>query len=222
MQAEQPKQHSEFAKILSDLFDGFTVETTPNGAKTIPDFREYLRPETGVFITHLPGADIADTVATAVRLRKEGFNPIPHLAARSIPTKAILAEVLERLTVRAKIKEVLLIAGGLDKPLGEFFNTMQMLDTGLFERFNISRIGIAGHPEGSPDISDEAIRAALHWKNEFAIRTGLSLYIITQLCFESKPIIDWEQRLISDGNRLPIYIGIPGIAMFVECCIGCW
>jgi methylenetetrahydrofolate reductase (NADPH) len=89
---------------------------------------------------------------------------------------------------------------------------MQMLETGLFDRHGIRRIGVAGHPEGSPDIPDEAVRQALAWKNAFAQRTGAELYLITQFCFEAEPIIRWDRALQAEGNRLPIHIGVPGLA----------
>jgi len=89
---------------------------------------------------------------------------------------------------------------------------MQLLGTGVFDRHGIRDIGVAGHPEGSPDIKDEGIRAALKWKNEFAQRTGARMYVTTQFCFEAGPIIAWDRRLQAEGNRLPIHIGIPGLA----------
>ena len=147
-----------------------------------------------------------------MRLRREGFNPVPHFAARSVPNRTFLDESLVRLTGEAGVEQVLLIGGALTQPLGEFSNTMQLLDTGLFDKHGIGRIGIAGHPEGSPDIPEEQIRAALAWKNAFAERTGASLHVVTQFCFEAAPVIAWDRRIQSEGNRLPVYIGIPGLA----------
>ena len=112
----------------------------------------------------------------------------------------------------ARVEEVLLIGGSVDSPIGEFSSTMQLLDTGLFESFDISRIGVAGHPEGNPDIPDHAINDALRWKNDFAVKTSLDLYIVTQFCFEVSPIIDWAERLHKQANRLPVRVGIPGLA----------
>jgi methylenetetrahydrofolate reductase (NADPH) len=89
---------------------------------------------------------------------------------------------------------------------------MQMLGTGLFDKHGIQSIGVAGHPEGSPDMSDAAITQALRWKNDFAERTDADIYIVTQFCFEAAPIIEWDKRLRMEGNRLPIHIGIPGLA----------
>ena len=197
---------------IIELMSGFTTETTPGAAAKITDYRAHLRPGATVFITFLPGSSFADTIAVAARLRHEGFNPVPHFAARSVPSRAFLDENLARLTGEAGVDQALLIGGALNQPLGEFSNTMQLLDTGLFDRHGIGRIGIAGHPEGSPDIPDAQVRAALAWKNAFAERTGASLYIVTQFCFEAAPVIAWDRRIQSEGNRLPIYIGIPGLA----------
>lgn len=197
---------------LLALLSGFSLETTPPSAAKVADFRDMLRTETSVYITFLPGSDIADTVATAKRLRGEGFNPVPHLAARSIPNKAFLADNLSRLAGEAGVTEVLCIGGAVNAPVGEFSDTMQVLDTGLFDKNGVRRIGVAGHPEGSPDISDAGIAAALAWKNAFAQRTGADMYIVTQFCFESAPIVAWDKAIRATGNRLPIRIGIPGIA----------
>ena len=199
-------------QAIIDLLSGFTTETTPGAAAKIADYRAHLRPGATVFITFLPGSSFADTIAVAVRLRREGFDPVPHFAARSVPSRAFLDENLARLTGEAGVDQALLIGGALNRPLGEFSDTMQLLDTGLFDSYGIGRIGIAGHPEGSPDIPDAQIRAALAWKNAFAERTGASLYIITQFCFEAAPVIAWDKRIQSEGNRLPVYIGIPGLA----------
>ena len=197
---------------IIELLSGFTTETTPAAQAKIADYRAHLRPGATVFITFLPGSSFADTIAVAARLRHEGFNPVPHFAARSTPSRSFLEESLARLTGDTGVDQALLIGGALNQPLGEFSDTMQLLDTGLFDKYGISRIGIAGHPEGSPDIPDAQIRAALAWKNAFAERTGASMYLVTQFCFEAAPVIAWDRGIQCEGNRLPVYIGIPGLA----------
>ena len=199
------------ARIV-ELIRGFTTETTPGAAAKIPDYRKHLAPGSTVYVTFLPGADFADTVSVSIRLRGEGFEPVPHLAARSLPGKRHLDEQLARLVGDAGVNHVLAIGGATAQPVGPFSDSMQVLETGLLDRHGIRRIGVAGHPEGSPDIPDDAAAAAIAWKNAFAERTGADLYIITQFCFEAEPIIAWDRRLQADGNRLPIRIGIPGLA----------
>ncbi len=191
---------------------GFTIETTPGFAQKIADFRDYLREGTTVYVTFLPGSDFNDTIAVIKRLKNEGMNPVPHIAARSVPGKDFLNSNLDRLTSETGIERVLVIAGAVEKPIGDFSDSMQILDTGLLDKYGIKTIGLAGHPEGSPDMSDEAISDALKWKNAFNERTDANLHLVTQFCFEAEPIIQWDKKVNAEGNRLPIDIGIPGLA----------
>ena len=197
---------------IADFMTGFTAETTPGSAAKIPDYREHLRPGTVVYITFLPGSDFDDTIAVAKRLKGEGFLPVPHFAARSIPSAAFLEDKLARLASEVGLEQVLVIGGSADKPAGDFSDTMRLLETGLFDKHGIRKFGVAGHPEGSPDISDEAIAEALRWKNDFAERSSAELYLVTQFCFEAGPVIAWDRRIRAAGNRLPIHVGVPGLA----------
>ncbi len=197
---------------IIDFVTDFTIETTPGSALKIPDYREHLRPGAKVAVTFLPGSDFADTITTAARLKAEGFDPLPHFAARSIPSEALLETWLKQLQDQVGITEVVALGGAVDKPLGPFDSSMALLETGLFDKYAIRKIGVAGHPEGSPDISDQAIKEALAWKNAFAERSGAEIYIATQFCFEAAPIIAWDRAIQSQGNKLPIHIGVPGLA----------
>jgi len=196
---------------IAKFMTGFSVETTPVTAAKIADFREILRPGTAVYVTFLPGSDYKDSVTAAKRLRAQGFEPIPHFAARSITGAAQFQDYLDRSVSEAGVSRVLAIAGGVDTPLGPYGDSMQLLDSGLFDKYGITSIGVAGHPEGSPDISDEAIRDALKWKNAFAERTDANLYIMTQFCFEAEPILSFAETLRGEGIRLPIHAGLPGV-----------
>ena len=191
---------------------GFTLETTPGAAARLPDYRAHVRAGATIYITWLHGAKLDATIAVARRLRGEGFNPVPHLLARSIPDRRFLEETLATLTGECGVVDVLCIAGSNATPAGEFGDTMQLLATGLFDKYRISRIGLAGHPEGNPDIPAAELGRALQWKNAFSRRTNAALYLTTQFCFDADPIIVWDQRLQAEGNRLPIHVGIPGLA----------
>ena len=140
------------------------------------------------------------------------MNAIPHIAARSLSDKDQLDRLLKRMTSEANVSEVLVIGGGVDKPVGAFDNTMQVLNTGLIQKHGISRIGVSGHPEGSPDIHDDALAQAIADKNAFAASEGLSLYMETQFCFDAAAVLAWERAIREAGNALPIRVGIPGPA----------
>lgn len=211
MQTDQEHMNAT-QQSIQNLMAGFSTEVTPGAAAKIDRFRDHLRQGTIVYITFLPGSSFSDTVQVAARLRNEGFEPVPHFAARSIPSKSKLNEYLSQVVGEAGVDHVLCIAGAVDKPLGEFSNSMHVLETGLFDKHGIRKIAVAGHPEGSPDMSDQAIKDALEWKNAYRQRTDSDMYLITQFVFESAPIVKWQRQLQQEGNTLPMRIGIPGLA----------
>lgn len=199
-------------KQIVDFMSTCTLEVTPGGAAKIENFQDVLRPGQIVYVTFLPGSDFRDTVTTVKRLKDDGMRPVPHFAARSIPTKAFFEENLKMLTSETGVEEALLIGGGVDNPVGEFTEAMQILRLGLFEKYGIKELGIAGHPEGSPDISPAEVTRSLLDKNAYAKQTPMHLYIATQFCFEAQPLIEWDRTIRAEGNELPIHIGIPGLA----------
>jgi len=197
---------------IIDFLGGFTIETTPGAAAKIDSYRSLLAEGTTVNVTFLEGSDFADTIKVVARLKKEGLRPVPHIAARGVPSRAQLESWLDALVDAGGIDEVLLIAGGSDRARGPFENARQLLETGLFERHGIRRIGVAGHPEGSADFSDEAAMQALKEKNAYARETGCEMFIITQFVFEAQPVIAWDRRIREAGIDLPVHIGVPGLA----------
>ncbi len=203
---------SATAEQIIDFMRGFTIETTPGQSKKLASYQEHLRPGCMVAVTFLPGSDYLDTVATAKRLREEGFVPAPHFAARSIESEAQFSDFVARCVGEAGVEQVVALAGAVDTPVGPYDSSMSLLDTGIFDKNGIKTIGVAGHPEGSPDISDSALQEAIDWKNAFHQRSDAQLYIATQFAFESAPIIAWDRALRASGNALPIHIGVPGLA----------
>lgn len=197
---------------IVDFLTGYSVETSPAAADRVDHFGEHLRPGTRVYVATLPGTGFERVISTARRLRDDGLHPIPHLPARGISGPAQLDRLLGNLCGEAGVEEVLAIAGGLRQPVGSFDRTLQMLKTGSFERHGIRRIGVAGHPEGNPDIGPEALAEAIAEKNAFAERSGIALYLVTQFCFDAAPVIAWDRAIRAAGNRLPIHVGIAGPA----------
>lgn len=194
------------------FLSGFSIEVMPRTAAKIADFRALLPAGTRVYIAHIEGTPIEDMVATAARLRAEGFEPMPHFPARIIADRAMLADWVARYQGEAGVKQGLILAGNPAKQLGEFHSSMQLLESGAFDGFE--RLHVAGHPEGNKDIdpdgSDRMVMEALRWKQAFAERTDARMAIATQFCFEPAPVIAWADRLAAEGIALPIHIGVAG------------
>ena len=141
----------------------FSLEIGPKtDLDTLPALKD-------VYVTMLPGGDYKDTSEQAIKLVQKGCNPIPHFPARSIENDEQLKDYISRCK-DGGVKQVLVI-GGSRKPIGKFDSSKQLLETGYFEGI---KIGIAGHPEGSPDISDSELEKAMKDKKPYAD------YIVTQ------------------------------------------
>ena len=201
---------------LADFLTGWSVEVMPRTAAKIEDFRAILPKGTRVYIAHIEGTPIEDMVATAARIAGEGFEVMPHFPARIIRSRAELADWIDRYQGQAGVRSALLLGGGVTTPAGDFDSSMQMIETGLFDRAGFTRLHVAGHPEGNKDIDtdggDRIVMEALRWKQAFSERTDAAMAITTQFCFEADPVIAWADRLAAAGIGLPIHIGIAGPA----------
>lgn len=201
---------------IAELIEGFSIEVMPRTAEKIEDFREILPAGTRVYIAHIEGTPIVDMVATAKRIADEGFPVMPHFPARIIADAATLGDWIARYQGEAGVDQALLLGGGVSKPHGDFHCSMQLMETGLFDKAGFKRLHVAGHPEGNKDIdpdgSDRNVMEALRWKQSFAERTDAEMALATQFCFEAEPVIAWADRLQAEGIGLPIHIGIAGPA----------
>ncbi|MFD1341743.1 methylenetetrahydrofolate reductase [Litorisediminicola beolgyonensis] len=198
------------------LLDGFSIEVMPRTAAKVDDFRALLPRGTRVYIAHIDGTPIEEMVTTAARLSEDGFTVMPHFPARIIQDEAMLGDWIARYQGEAGVTEALLLAGGVSEPRGAFHSSMQMMETGLFERAGFTRLHVAGHPEGNrdidPDGSDRMVGEALRWKQVFSERSDAEMALVTQFAFEAEPVLAWAARLRDEGIALPVHVGIAGPA----------
>ena len=207
---------SQVSENLESFLLDYSIEVMPRTAEKIENFRDILPKNTRVYIAHIEGTPIEDMVKTAKRLAEDGFSTMPHFPARIIRDKATLNDWISRYQGEAGVTQALLLAGGISKPHGEYESSMDLLETGLFDRANFKNIHIAGHPEGNKDIdpdgSSKNVDAALKWKQSYKDKTDAKMAIATQFSFESGPIIKWANSIKNAGIDIPIHIGIAGPA----------
>ena len=202
--------------ITLEFLTDFSIEVMPRTAAKIESFKEILPKNTRVYIAHIEGISIEEMVQTAKRISSEGFNVMPHFPARIIKDKSTLEEWINIYQGEAGINQALLLAGGVNKPLGVFEDSMQLVETELFEQYNFKNLHFAGHPEGNKDIdkdgSNKNVDEALLWKQKFNERSDIDIAITTQFCFEAEPVIEWANSLTTNGINIPIHIGVAGPA----------
>ncbi|RZO90082.1 MAG: hypothetical protein EVA57_01125 [alpha proteobacterium HIMB59] len=197
-------------KIIS-LIDGFTIELNPkvrHKINTIP-----LEKKNNVYITYLPDASENDILETIEFVSKNNLTPITHLPARTMKNLDHVRQFLSQVRERTDSKKILVIGGGGNQ-LGQITSSLEILNSGLLEENNFNEIGIAGHPEGSPDISQETIDNFLNDKFELTKTKGLNLELVTQFFFNAAPFINWCEELTKKKITIPVRVGFPGPASF--------
>lgn len=203
------------SNLLSDLLEGSSIEVLPRTLEKIDDIGAMLPKGSRVYIAHIDPTAIEDMRQAASRLIDAGFEAMPHFPARVIENPAMLEEWIAEYAALG-VKSALVIAGGLDKPKGAFSDAMQVLSTGLFDKYGFDRLHVAGHPEGNrdidPDGGDANVMSALKWKSDFAKSTDADMAIVTQFAFDPAPIIRWAEHLQNTGIALPVHIGVAGPA----------
>ena len=218
-------------KHFKDFISGYSIEVIPKTVAKIESFKEILPKNTRVYIAHLKNEDIEPMVTAAKRLNDEGFKVMPHMPAREIKNHAMLNDWISMYQNEAGVDEALLLAGSSPEPAGDYDSSIQLIESGLFDKAGFKRLHVAGHPEGNKDIDPDGgvknISDALSWKQEFSKRTDAEMAITTQFCFDANVVKKWADEIKKDGIDIPIHIGIAGPAKLktllkfsVECGIG--
>jgi methylenetetrahydrofolate reductase (NADPH) len=196
---------------IKNLLKKFSIETTPNVYDKYGSFKDLVPLKNSIYVTYLPNEDSRRVIDTSKKLTDEGYDVIPHLPARTIKDHSDLENYIGMLSEDAGCNKILVIGGG-GKQKGNISSSMDVLKTDFLSKFNFKEVGLAGHPEGNPDVTDNDIDKAIIEKNAFALNTDLKLYLATQFFFEVSSLEKWEKKLNHLENKLEIHAGIPGPA----------
>jgi methylenetetrahydrofolate reductase (NADPH) len=196
---------------LSALLASASVEVSAGGSD-LGVLADHLPAGTGVSITFLPGDNYRHNVETAASLRRAGFDPVPHVAAREMPSREALNDFLMRARREADVRRVVLIAGDVAAAKGPFKSSRDVAASGLIEAHGINAVSVAGYPEGHPYLEGaHAFEALAAWQG-WGSRSGVRVDIVTQFCFESGPILAWLAELQERGIDLAVTVGLAGPA----------
>jgi methylenetetrahydrofolate reductase (NADPH) len=164
----------------------------------------YLPAGATISVTASPAKGIEATVALCAQLQAGGFRAVPHLSARMVRDRQHLCDLIAWLQ-SAGVRRAFVV-GGDEKEPGEFRDGLALLREMAEVGHPLDEIGIPCYPQGHAFIPDGALLGALRAKEPFAA------YMTTQLCFDPAAIDTWIRERRAEGIRLPVHIGIPGVA----------
>jgi methylenetetrahydrofolate reductase (NADPH) len=212
---EQPHRAADLAlqrHRIAQLVAACSIEVSPRDDFAGERLRELLDPGRTVFVNHPGSVTHHDIVAACARLRRAGFNPVPHVAVRRLASFTQANDFLQRAAAEADVQGALIIGGDPDQPVGPFPDAYDLLASGLVERHGLREVAFAGYPEGHPRIATRALDIALRAKVALAQRQGLVVSLVTQFGFEATPILRWIAALRDQDILCPVRVGIAGPA----------
>ena len=198
---------SEFAALVSTA----SVEISSDGHQ-LSALQDNFDRGTSVTITFLPGDNYRRNIETAAALRRAGYNPVPHIAAREMTSRDALGDFLQRARGEADVTRILVIAGDVAAAKGPFRSSLDVCHSGLIEANGIESVNVAGHPEGHPYLAPQNAFKALGTWRDWGRQAGIQVEVITQFCFESAPVLGWISELQAHGGGLPVIVGLAGPA----------
>lgn len=161
---------------------------------------------TPVYVNHLPRHSLADSLASIAALRATGLEPVPHIAARRIASRAELASFLER----AGVRKALVIGGDEPEPRGPYADGAALIRSGLLAECGIRELGLPGYPEGHPRIPALELERDLFEKLRLTAAQGLGRYVVTQFCFAPGRVLEYCAALARHASQVPVYVGLAG------------
>jgi methylenetetrahydrofolate reductase (NADPH) len=211
-----PAQTATMDNPLGAFLRKASIEITAKQIDKIALLRPCFAEGATVFVALIDAGDLEGQIEAIAALRAAGYNPVPHIPARFVRDEEDLKRRLDAFVTRGKVTDVLALGGGAPQPIGKFDAAIQILETGAFEQAGLTRIGMAGHPEGNPDITrkhgEAMLFTALNQKSAWLKEHKIEGFIATQFLFNADPVAAWARDLRAEGIDLPIHVGVPGPA----------
>lgn len=206
----QGRWHS--GRRVAALTAAASIEISPRDDPVREQFPEFLAAGDPVFVNYPGSATHHDIVAACVKLRRAGFSPVPHVAARRLASFTQLRDFLQRAAGEAGVTRIFVIAGDRVPAAGPFRDSLDLLATGLIEATGVGHVGFAGYAGGHPRIDGNRLDSALRAKIAAARQRGLEVSLVTQFGFDAAAITRWIASLREDGILCPVRVGLAGPA----------
>lgn len=194
------------------LVDDFSLEMTGKDIGKLREAAHAIPQGTRINITFLGNEDLSMRVEAARVVLEEGFVPVPHISARRLKSRAELREFLDELKRVGASERIFIIGGDPKVPEGPFPDSLSVIDSGLLPEFGVREVGIAGYPEGHPEIATDELWSHMVAKIRSLREQGLGRVVLTQFAFDSDRVRDWIVETRAHGVDCLIRIGTPGPA----------
>ena len=170
----------------------------------IEDKLDSLPSDMYLAVTCSPTKGVDETLELSEKLIERGFQVTPHIASKCVSGEKHLEAIIKKLD-ELGIESIFVPGGDRPEPMGDFNNALDLLKALKKLGHNLNKIGMAAHPEGHPDVSDEILMEALEEKKDLAD------FIVTQMCFDAEILNDWMNQIQKKGIELPVWVGLPGV-----------
>jgi methylenetetrahydrofolate reductase (NADPH) len=200
------------ADCIAELVSGGSVEMSAHNWADAAALGDLLPAGTKVYVNHLPRHTLRETLSALEAVHRAGLEPVPHVAARRIGSRAEFEGFARRAVGEAGVRKVLLIGGDDPKPVGPFDDSVALLASGVLAECGVREIGIAGYPEGHARIPQAALERAMLEKLSLAAAQGLGAYVVTQFSFAPARVIEYCSELARLAPAVPVYVGMAGPA----------
>jgi methylenetetrahydrofolate reductase (NADPH) len=197
---------------ITQLARECSIEMNVQDVRELQASRTLLPAGKKVYVSHLPKQTWRQTLDACGAVSQAGFDPIPHIPVRLLDNERALDSFLAEAVRDAGVHEVLLIAGDYPHPNGPYATVVDVLRTGKLGEHGLSRVSLAGHPEGHPKVALTEIRRAERAKAQLALTLGLETTLLTQFFFEAHPFLDWAEELRSEVAGVRLVGGLSGPA----------
>jgi methylenetetrahydrofolate reductase (NADPH) len=204
--------HPNWEQPAANMVDGYSLEMTAKETEGLREAAPFIRPGTQIAVTFLPGEEIEQRIEASCLVRELGFEPIAHVSARRITSHEELEYYLKETSERAQAKRIFVIAGDPPEPEGPFSDSLEIIETGLLEKYGYQVIGVGGHPEGHPNNTPAELWDWMERKIAAIRAHGMVPLVVTQFAFDDDAIVAWLAEMRARGIDVPVRLGVPGPA----------
>lgn len=200
------------AECGAELARNASIEFSIPGPAELKAAMDTLPRGTSVYLPWPVARPFDANTAMLHEIHAAGFQPVPHLSARGIPSPEALLGFLQRATENCRVRRIMLIGGEQAEPAGPWSSAGELLESGVLRATGIHEVGVAGFPEGHPHLAAGRHFADLARKLELARQQGLGLEVVTQFSFSPLRVSEYCADLARAIPDLPVYAGMAGPA----------